>query len=466
MQRRQCTADDFSRIAADLTSLGGSRAGRPVPLSPTLITEAFVALRLCPPEKKGRAAVEPAFQVLNAIVPSLQAMASPSSGGAAPSLLSMRQVAECVGGLRMLSARNASVRRALGLLALVMRQLPDEDAIRVKNLSNMIFGLRYMSSNVKEVRDFVSCISYKLTYCKERLTAQAVGNCIYGLQSMDCSAVELRGLVAALAPRIMDCSEPLSAQNVGSAFYGMKLMSNAYPEICALLSALDAKLQDCNENLNAQAIGNIMYGLHSMHSDGPEIQALLRTVAARVRESPHPLGAQAIANSFFGLQSMHSGVREVQELVLIFSRKLAACKENFSAQEISSTMYGLQNISSSCEGVNDVLDVMRAKLGNIRGPLDAQAVSNTIHGMRSMSLDAPGVTAMLDAVMLALRGGGPDISFTIESVASATAVLRTLSSTRAGQQEKIMALIDGLIFELSSRIAQPVPPAAAILVSS
>jgi hypothetical protein len=456
VQRRQCSAEDFTRMAADLASLSGAKAS----LSPAIITEALVALRLCPPDKRGsRAAVEPAFQVLNALIPSLQVMATSSSRSRA-SFFTMRRLSECVGGLRMLSSRNASVRRVLGLFATILRQLPDDDPIRVGNLSNMMFALRFMSSGVKEVRDFVSCVSYKLTYCKDRLTAQAVGNCMYGLQSMDASAVEVRGLVSALAPRILDCAEPLSARNIGAAFYGMKLLSNAYPEICALLTAMDAKLQGCTEELNSQSLGNMMYGLQSMHSDGPEIQALLRTVASKLRESSLPLGPQAISNSFFGLKSMHSGTKEVQEVVLILSKKLANCKEDFSAQEISSTIYGLQNISSACEGVNEVLEIMRQKLGSMRGSLDAQMVSNTIHAMRCMSMDAPAVPDLLDAVLRALRAHGASIHFSIESVASSTAVLRTLSSTKSGQSLKNIALVDDLVFELSRRIEQPVPPEA------
>lgn len=460
MARRQYSPDDFIRIATDLTSLSGAKAS----LSPAIITESFIALRLCPPEKRGtRGSMEPAFQVLNALIPSLQTMATSSSRNR-DSFLTMRQVTECVGGLRMLSSRNASVRRVVGLFASLMRQLPDDDPIRVSNLSNMMFGLRFMSSSVKEVRDFVSCVSYKLTYCQERLTAQAVGNCLYGLQSMDASAVEVRGLVAALVPRIMDCTEPLSARNVGAAFYGMKLMSNAYPEICALLSVIEMKLQECTEELNSQSLGNIMYGLQSMHSDGPEIQALLRTVISKFRDSVQVLGPQAISISFFGLKSMHSGTKEVRELVLILSQKLARCEENFSAQEISSTIYGLQNISSTCEGVNEVLEILRYKLGNMRGPLDAQMVSNTIHAMRCMSMDAPAVPGLLDALLRTLRANGAALSFSIESVASSTAVLRTLSSTKFGQSQENIALVDDLVFELSRRIEQPGSSASTTLV--
>ena len=59
-----------------------------------------------------------------------------------------------------------------------------EEALRAREASNALYGLRNMNSDSAEVRLLVKVLAMKLHTSQGVMVAQAVGNALYGIQVM------------------------------------------------------------------------------------------------------------------------------------------------------------------------------------------------------------------------------------------------------------------------------------------
>ena len=196
----------------------------------------------------------------------------------------------------------------------------DEKIMTPRQLSTMLYSLRGMRSDVKEVKNFLNSVNRFIYLGKSSsimtFDAQGVSNILYGMQGMSSDCIEVR----------------------------------------VLLTQLTSKIDLSNDVLDSQAIGNSLYGLKNMKSDHSEVRNLLRVLSNKINQSSAQLKSQEIANAIYGLQGMNSNHIEVKEILIALEKKIINSnkKEIFNAQEIGNALYGLQGMNSESSEVRKI----------------------------------------------------------------------------------------------------------------
>jgi len=121
------------------------------------------------------------------------------------------------------------------------------------NISNAVYGLRRMSSDYAEVREFVGelarLIELNSTATKTKrldviMSPQEVSNTIYSLQHFNSSFIEVKCLLRSITPYISTCKEPMSGMilwhcgiNILVLLFCVCVCSNA--NVCGVVSYCD-----------------------------------------------------------------------------------------------------------------------------------------------------------------------------------------------------------------------------------
>jgi hypothetical protein len=80
---------------------------------------------------------------------------------------------------------------------------------------------------------------------REAISAQAISNALYGLQGMSSEVTEVRALLYALTAQMIASSDVLTSQAVSNALYGLQGFNSDSPEVRALLQVLTVKVLHC-----------------------------------------------------------------------------------------------------------------------------------------------------------------------------------------------------------------------------
>ena len=226
--------------------------------------------------------------------------APPGSVVASGGHLTPRLLAMCGYGLKSFSADDSAVRALLGALLphieefIRLQRLGDVEVdssgrggtvatpanalLTPRQLSNMIYGARGLSSSHKVVRSYLRLLAALVIASHgngmQRFNAQDMSNTLYGFQSLSSGSFEVRWLLAALTPCLQTYrpnphDSALSGQAVSNCFYGLKRLANDSREVDGLLVALGDVLGPVADGryrveLSAQHVGNILYGVQLM----------------------------------------------------------------------------------------------------------------------------------------------------------------------------------------------------------
>lgn len=270
--------------------------------------------------------------------------------------------------------------------------------LSARELSTMLYSLRGMRSDVKEVKVFLSSLNRALFLCNNAGTGfdvQGVSNALYGLQGMDSDCSEVRTLVTLLTSRIAGCKECLDSQAIGNALYGLKNMNSEYPEIRLLLKVLAIKINESPAEMRSQEIANALYGLQGMSSNHGEIKEVLIALENKINNSKRgqSFNAQEIGNALYGLQSMNSDSPEVRKLLLAITKKMNNYDVVLNAQAVGCALIGLQGLNSDHTEVNKLLSVLTKHVSNSE-IIDEKAVGS-LFGLQRMTVGSDQVRELL-----------------------------------------------------------------------
>ena len=280
---------------------------------------------------------------------------------------------------------------------------PPESTLQAKTLSarelsTMLYSLRGLRSDVKEVKVFLGSLNRALFICNNAgvgFDVQGVSNALYGLQGMDSDCSEVRTLVTLLIPRVAGCKECLDSQAIGNALYGLKNMNSEYPEIRLLLKVLAIKINESSAELRSQEIANALYGLQGMSSNHGEVKDILIALENKINNSKRgqSFNAQEIGNALYGLQSMNSDCPEVRKLLLAITKKMNNYDVVLNAQAVGCALIGLQGLNSDHAEVNKLLSVLTKHVSNSE-IIDEKAVGS-LFGLQRMSIGSDQVRELL-----------------------------------------------------------------------
>lgn len=350
----------------------------------------------------------------------------------------MVHVAVCLGSLRHLGADSPHTRTLLKFLASVIRRSDTSDVFLNHQLSNAMFGLRRMDSNVAVVRELMSALSRKIPYCRQPFSSQVISNALYGLQSMSSASVEVRELVTVLSEKISESSERLDAQDIGAALYGLQKMKSDSVEVQFLLSVLTERIADSDTYMEGLAIDNALYGLQSMTCKEPDVRRLLGILAKRIGDSACVLTPRHLSNALFGMQHMTAEVREARDLLEVLIKKAESCKDPFNPRQISVALYGIQNMGGEFLVSKQAVTFLAEKMEQCTEPFTEISFSNSVLGLKNMSSSSKEVNRLLGALSAKLRH--PEAVLDGQGVGNMLFGLRHCQSDSAQCRELISAL--------------------------
>jgi hypothetical protein len=270
--------------------------------------------------------------------------------------------------------------------------------LSARELSTMLYSLRGMRSDVKEVKVFLNSLNRALFLCNNAgvgFDVQGVSNALYGLQGMNSDCSEVRTLVTLLTSRIAGCKECLDSQAIGNALYGLKNMNSEYPEVRLLLKVLAIKINESPAEMRSQEIANALYGLQGMNSNHGEIKEVLTALESKINNSKRgqSFNAQEIGNALYGLQSMNSDSPEVRKLLLAITKKMNNYDVVLNAQAVGCALIGLQGLNSDHAEVNKLLSVLTKHVSNSE-IIDEKAVGS-LFGLQRMNVGSDQVRELL-----------------------------------------------------------------------
>lgn len=338
------------------------------------------------------------------------------------SILSVKQWSKCIGNLRNFNSSDKHV--VVFLQHAVLDLIGRAAALKSAHIGSMMFGMRYMSSSVVEVRQLVGYIAGLISDCPDEFSPQSISSMLYGIQSMSNDFPEMDRLLRAYTDAINHCRIAWGPQEVGNSLYGLKSMSSEGASCRDLLCALRHAVRRSKGLLNGQEIGNAVYGLNSMSSDVEEVSELLKALTEKIQkvfscmsenefsmalyglkamseESPAVLaliaallnqvkgrkcnfGPQNIANSLFGLQCMRANSDQVKSLITFISASSGSCREPFRSVELGSAIYGLKSMDASIPEVRQLVSMLGVKLRHVSGPVTALTLSNALYGLQNL----------------------------------------------------------------------------------
>ena len=264
--------------------------------------------------------------------------------------------------------------------------------ISSRDLSTILYSLRGMRSDVKEVKEFLNVLNKviymnKITSSSQGMNfdVQGVSNALYGMQGMSSDCAEVRTLLTQLMPKIAGSDDVLDGQAIGNSLYGMKNMKSDYPEVRLLLRVLTTRINRSNAELKSQEIANALYGLQGMNSNHVEVKELLIALEKKINESKKKefFNGQEIGNALYGLQKMTSDSLEVRKVLLAITKKMNNFNIILNAQGVGSALVGMQGMNSDHREVNTMLSTFNKHLHNC-DILDEKAISS-ICGLQRMN---------------------------------------------------------------------------------
>ena len=274
----------------------------------------------------------------------------------------------------------------------------DSKVLTARELSTILYSLRGMRSDVKEVKMFLNSLNRVLYLggsAISDLDVQGVSTALYGLQGMDSDCSEVRTLVTQLTPKVAGCEQSLDSQAIGNALYGLKTMNSEYPEIRQLLKILAIKIDESNAELRPQEIANAIYGLQGMSSNYAEVKELISALARKINNSKKGqyLNAQEIGNALYGLQNMNSDCLEVRTLLVAISKKMGNYDVLMNAQAVGCSLIGLQGLNSDHVEVSDLLSILTKHISN--SDIIDEKVVGSLFGLQRMNIDSDQVRQLL-----------------------------------------------------------------------
>lgn len=276
--------------------------------------------------------------------------------------------------------------------------LIDSKVLTARELSTMLYSLRGMRSDIKEVKVFLSSLNRALCLGGGAINdfdVQGVSTALYGLQGMDSDCSVVRTLVTQLIPKVAGCEGTLDSQAIGNALYGLKTMNSEYPEIRQLLKILAIKIDESRAELRPQEIANAIYGLQGMSSNYAEVKELISALARKINNSKkgQHLNAQEIGNTIYGLQNMNSDCLEVRNLLVAISKKMGNYDVIMTAQAVGCSLIGLQGLNSDHVEVSGLLSTLTKHISN--SDIIDEKVVGSLFGLQRMNIDSNQVRQLL-----------------------------------------------------------------------
>ena len=278
----------------------------------------------------------------------------------------------------------------------------------VQGVSNALYGMQGMSSDCPEVRALITQLTVKIARSDDLLDSQAIGNALYGLKNMNSEHPEIRLLLRVLASRIDLSRAEMRSQEIANALYGLQGMSSEHAEVKELLTSLERKIKTSKrkEMFNAQEIGNALYGLQNMVSDSSEVRKLLSAVSKKMGNFEVVLNAQAVGSALIGFQGMSSDHKEVNNILSVFNKHLRNC--DILDEKAVASLKGLQRMNGGSVEVRELLSVFADKIESCQGRLNKDEVTSVLFGLQnSISIDeCEEVTLILGALIRQVRRSG------------------------------------------------------------
>ena len=265
---------------------------------------------------------------------------------------------------------------------------PSENNFDVQGVSNALYGIQGMSSDCVEVRTLLTQLTVKIAGSDDVLDGQSIGNSLYGLKNMKSDHPEVRLLLRTLAVRINRSNAELKSQEMANALYGLQGMNSNHVEVKELLIALEKKINESKkkEIFNGQEIGNALYGMQKMNSDSLEVRKLLLAMTKKMTNFNVILNAQALGSALVGLRGMSSDHFEVRKVLKLFNKHLQNC--DIIDEKTIASISGLQRMNSASQEVREFLFIFGKKLEFCQGRLNKEEITNVLFGVQNMiSLD-------------------------------------------------------------------------------
>jgi len=307
----------------------------------------------------------------------------------------LRHVALCLHGLQNMSADDAEVRRLLSVITknivlpigaapLTVKELSEPRRYSLSSLSDVLYGMRLMSSQHAEVRELVDALN---KVCSAG-TAQSLGNAarpnqmwtgvaasraLYGLNRMRSNSLAVCKLLAIITPffdpsaiRLSDKAlspeaEPVRLDRIiASCMYGCRNLGSQHDETRALITSLSIFIESLK------------------HSTAKTPLSPAGVVIGGNRPIVVSFSPKSAAMSIYGLKRCSSRSAEVRRLLNALIPKLstyeraepsndpsassltadAGAAEVFSCDDVAMMMNGLQWMDSSSVEVRSLLRLM------------------------------------------------------------------------------------------------------------
>eukprot|EP01041_Mallomonas_annulata_P008335 gene8335-17162_t len=343
-----------------------------------------------------------------------------------PRIWNMRSISTALFALQNFSTDETSpAYELIGLVSERLQHASNSQQIIGQSIAMSLYGLKNFNSSSFIIRSLLSLLAKVIRRgtsaslssstlsngasdnmaMEYGLTGQEVGNALYGLRYMSSDVSEVKDILNALSGRIFGSSARIefSAQNVGMALFGLQNMTTTTTETVTLLQALLPHIR--NAPVDHQAIGNALYGLQGMSSTDPTVRDVITVLGTAINGYSGRLDAHEIANAFFGLRSMTADSVEVRTVLAALARKVDAMSGSLSSESLGMLLSGMRGMDSAVEEVSRVLcavtDRLRSEsgVGSVRDPMSGRALAMSLYGLQSMSSSSPAVRGLFDAIV-------------------------------------------------------------------
>lgn len=253
-----------------------------------------------------------------------------------------------------------------------------------QGVSNALYGMRGLSSDMSEVQGVLAALTKKLTGQRIPFNVQEMGLTYYGLQGMSSAVPEVKGFLTALAENVAEGSDQaLDVQAIGAALFGLRRCVCDCEEVRVTLRVLTAKIQATHVVLDGPGIGAALFGLQSMSAE-PEVREVLRALLAKIDTRIY-FSHMNIGNSLFGLQKMTAEHPEVRAMLAALAVLIGSSRDVLSDIAIGFGLLGLQKCSSEVAEVRAVVAALGRKMSTSEAVLEAEHVLNALIGLQCLS---------------------------------------------------------------------------------
>lgn len=261
----------------------------------------------------------------------------------------LRHVALCLYGLQNVSADDEEVRRLLSVITksmllplstapASMKGLKEPRTFSLSSLSDILYGMRLMSSQHPEVREFIDALNHV------------------------CSTSKVQPMSLASGRGHANTNVMWTGLDASRALYGLNRMRSNSLAVCKLLSIItpfydpsairfvDKEHNSVSENAESAAslnidrvIANCMYGCRNLGSQHDETRALITSLAIFIESLKHTTARSP----------MHTAALAGNGKPVVFS---------FSPKSAAMSIYGLKRCSSRSAEVRRLLNALIPKL--------------------------------------------------------------------------------------------------------